>query len=654
MTKRDNISRRQFLKTMAASTAAVAASPLLNTVTSGAAAQDMMYTEAPMLADMDLPPVAERLPSNPRVVPVREEVGQYGGTWRRGFTGRSDMQGPAKLIYAFGLHFNISDDLQTTEIVPGLFDEWTQNDDATEFTFHIRDGLRWSDGELFTTTDVQFWFDWYHNGDLGATRGVLNVAGEPMQLEVVDSNTFTVRFAAPNPLLPFKVARDDTEGQHGGPTMGAPAHYLSQFIPDIGDQAMIDAAMAETEVSTWQELFGEGDTPRGPITWWAANPDVPVMTAWRMVEPLPFSEPIVMERNPYFYCVDETGQQLPYIDRIEHRLFDDNNVFDLWITQGLIDMHERHVAATSFTLYKESEEAGDYRVLLWKGATTNAYHPNTSHDDPVLRELFSDARFREAMSIAINREEINALIYDGLLEPRQASPVTGSPEFDAEFETRWTEYDPDRAMALLDEIGLPVGDDGMRLNPDGDSLSFQLMHSQQGNQSVSDEISLVVGYWTAIGLNVTEDPVERSLYEERVNNNQVDVGFWGMDRSLLIQADPRAYIGGSSQQVYAKRYRQFYEGNKAGVEPPADHPIVQLQTLWDQAATEPDAEKRQAIMAELIGVHKAAPLAIGTVGEPPAPVIVANRMRNVPDGIVSDTSLRNVRVANPEQFFFTE
>jgi peptide/nickel transport system substrate-binding protein len=587
-------------------------------------------------------------------VPVRDEIGQYGGTWRRGYRGVSDMQGPVKLIYAFGLHFNISDDLETTEIVPGLYDEWTQNDDASEFTFHIRDGLKWSDGELFTTTDVQFWYDWYHNGNLGATRNLLNIAGEPMELEIVDSNTFTVRFAAPNPLLPFKIARDDTEGQHGGPTMGAPAHYLSQYIPDLGDQALIDAAIEEHGVSSWEELFGDGGTPRGPIAWWASNPDVPVMTAWRIVAPLPFSEPIVMERNPYFYCVDEEGQQLPYIDRIEHRLFDDGNVFDLWVSQGLIDMHERHVAAANFTFYKENEGVGDYRVFLWKGASTSAYHPNTSHDDPVLRDLFSDARFRHALSIAINRTEINDLIYNGLLEPRQASPVTGSPEFDPEFETRWTEYDPEGAIALLDEIGLPVGDDGMRQRPDGSPLAITLMHSQQGNQAASDEISLVVGYWNTIGLGVSEDPVERSLYEERVENNQVDIGYWGMDRSLLIQADATAYIGGSGQQVYAKRYQQWYEGNEAGIEPPEGHPLRRIRELWGQASTEPDAEKRQALMAELISVHKEAPLAIGTVGEPPAPVIVANRMHNVPDGIVSDTSLRNVRVANPEQFFMVE
>src|SRR5690606_8914446 len=128
--------------------------------------------------------------------------------------------------------------------------------------------------------------------------------------------------------------------------------------------------------------------------------------------------------------------------------FEDNSVFDLWVAQGLIDMQSRHVNSANFTFYKENEELGNYRVVMWRNASTNALHPNINHSDPVLRELFDTAQFREALSIAINRVEINELAYNGLFEPRQASPVSGSPHYDAEFETRWTEYDPDRANQI--------------------------------------------------------------------------------------------------------------------------------------------------------------------------------------------------------------
>ena len=657
MSNQGKLSRRQFLKLAASSTAgAIVANSIFLSDTSGGkvSAQDMMYSDAPMLADMGLPPVNERLPLNPRVVPVRNEIGQYGGTWRRAFGGVSDMQGPVKLIYTFGLHFDISDDLKTIDLVPGLYDEWTQNDDASEYSFHIREGMRWSDGELFDTDDVQFWYDWFYIGELGPDYGTLNFNDTPMELEVVDQYTFIVRFPVSNPLLPLSIARDDTEGPRGGPTMAVPSHYFSKYIPELGDQALIDAAMEQYQVETWQELIGAGGNRQGPIGWWAMNAEIPGMNPWIMESPLPFNDPIVLVRNPYYYCVDAEGQQLPYIDRINHRLFGDNALFDLWITLGEIDMHERHVSAANFTLYKENESDGDYSVFLWKGASTNAYFPNTSHDDPVLHELFNDPRFRQALSISINREDINQIAYNGLYKPRQASPVLGSPQYDEEFEQKWVEYDPESAIALLDEIGLPLGNDGKRTRPDGSPLNIFLLHSRIGEQATLDEITLVVTYWNAIGLNVREDGVERSLYEERVDNNQVDIGFWGLDRSLFIEADPQAYIGGSGQQSYAVRYRQWYLGDENGVEPPEDHPIRRLRALWDQISTEPDEATRAELMKELINVHKEAPLAIGTVGEPPAPVIVSNRMHNVPNGIVSDTTLRNVRVANPEQFYLTE
>ena len=655
MSEKHTLDRRQFLKaTAGAAAAAVAATPLIQALP--AAAQEMMYSQAPMLDDMGLPPVEERLPSNPRVIPVFEEIGEHGGTWRRGYKGRADMQGPAKLFYAFGLHFQYTADLSSVIIVPGLYDEWSQNDDSTEYTFHMREGMKWSDGHPFTTTDVQFWYDWYQNGEIGATRSVLNVGGQNLDLEVVDEETFICRLGQPSPLLPFKVARDDTEGQHGGPTMAAPSHYLSQFVQDHenANQEMIDAAVAANEVPTWQELFGTGGTPRGPISWWATNPDVPVVHAWWMEKPLPFNDPIVLVRNPYFYSVDETGQQLPYVDRIEHTLFEDSAVFDLWITQGLIDMQVRHVNAANFSLYKELEEEGDYRVLLWRGATTNAYHPNTSSDDPRKRAIFSDPRFREALSIAIDRHAINDLIYDGLLEPRQGSPVSGSPDFSAELEQRWTEHDPEKAMALLDDMGMAMGGDGFRTAPDGEPINFQLMHAWVGSQTGTDEVGQVIGSWRAIGLNVTEDGVERSLYQQRAANNQVDIGTWDVDRSLIIQADPRSYIGDSPQQTWALKYNRWRTSGEGenSEEPPEDHPIRRIWAIWEQVTVEPDADKRSALMQELMGVHAEAPFAIGTVGEAPQPVIVSNRMRNVPNDIVDDTSLRNVRVAYPEQFFF--
>jgi len=676
--KHNELSRRDFLRFTASATAmslvaacstgqapapdgdaAAAVDDAAPAAESAAEVPAGQYNEAPMLADLvasgDLPPVDERLPANPRVVSVNEEVGEYGGTWRRAYKGISDRWGPTKLHEEMAIEWDAPDP-DTINVTANFVDRWEQNDDATEFTFYLREGIKWSDGVEFTTEDVQFWYDNIYLGDLGGQEDYYTLNGEPMQLEVIDDYTWKVTFVGPNPLLPITIAKRGG-GIPGGPTMAAPAHYLSQFIPDHenGDQAMIDAALEETGVSTWQELFGQGGNMQGPIGFWFLNPERPVISAWRMVVAPP-ADPCVMERNPYYYQVDEQGNQLPYIDEITHDFFDSNEVFDLWIAQGRIDCQARHVSAANFTFYKESEGEGDYTVQIWRTASTNCLHPNINNADPVLAELFDTPQFREALSIAIDREGINSLVYDGLFEPRQASPVTGSPNYDEEFEQRWTEYDPERANQLLDELGLELGDDGIRLRPDGEPLSFTILHRALTGTPGADEISQVEQYWRDIGLDVNQEVVERSLYEERVNNADVDVGVWGCDRNSVVMADPGRYLGTIQDGPWAPAFGAWWENAPSAkqVEPPEDHIIREIWSLWEQTRAEPDETKRNALFTELLNIHKEHPWMIGTVGEAPRPVIVSNNFGNMLAGYIGDDTLRDLGLINPQQFFIRQ
>ncbi len=649
------MSRRTFLQVTAASTAAVAAAA---TPFAALAKQDMMYNEAPALAELvasgDLPPVEERLPSNPRVITPRVEVGQYGGTWRRAFKGISDRWGPTKLNEEMAIEWD-APDVDTINVIANYISGWEQNDDASAFTFTLREGLKWSDGSPFTTADVQFWYDNMYLGELGNKANQLTIGGEDMGLEVVDELTWTVTFPAPNPILPIFIAKS-TLGLPGGPTMAAPVAYFSQFIPDLtDDQAKIDAAIEANGVGTWQELFGNAGDLQGPIGFWFRNPEKPGLNAW-VAGNLPTEDPYRMVRNAYYHAIDTAGNQLPYIDEITHDLFDDNAVFDLWIAQGRIDMQSRHVNSGNFTFYKESEEAGNYQVILWTNASTGALHPNISHKDPVLRDLFDNADFRQALSISIDREEINDLIYDGLFEPRQASPVSGSPNYDPEFETKWTEYDPDAANALLDGIGLTERDaNGFRLRPDGETLSFRILHRSTTGSQGADEMQLIENYWRAIGLDVSQDVVERSLYEDRVESGDVDVGVWGVDRSSVVIADPGRYIGTIDDGPWATMYGHWWDVGSPhpAMEPPEGHPIREIWNLWEQAQVEPDEATRNALFQQIIDIHKEHPYQIGTVGESPRINIVANNFKNVEAGYIADDTLRDIGLLNPCQFFIT-
>jgi peptide/nickel transport system substrate-binding protein len=660
----NELSRRDFLKaTAAAAAAAVAAraAPLA----SAAPTQQGAYKESPMLAELvaagELPPVEERLPTNPRVITPYNEVGEYGGTWRRAFKGLSDRWGPTKLNEEMAIEWDAPDP-DTTNLAVNFISEWSQNEDATEYTFTLRDGLKWSDGVPITTEAVQFWYDEIFLTNLLNKPDFYIVGSEDMELEVVDELTWKVRFAAPNPLLPIRIAKS-TGGMTGGPTMAAPGHYLYKYLPHLtDDQSLIDAAMEKYGVATWEELHFEaapGDG-RGPINFWFRNPELPIINAWR-AKNSPLEDPYIMERNPYYHAVDTEGNQLPYIDTINHALFEDNQTLNLWIAQGLIDMQNRHLSTSDFTFFKENEEAGDYQVLLWKAASTHAFHPNICNPDPVLRELFDKAEFREALSIAIDRNEINDLIYNGVMEPRQASPVSGSPEFDPDFETRWTEYNPARADELLDGLGLAERDgDGFRKRPDGETLSFRITYTEVVGVITPDEIQLVEDYWRAIGLQVSQEVVERSLYEQRVRNGNVEVGVWYVDRSSVVKADPGRYLGlvhdGPWAPLYAHWLAAQLTPNPAEYqfpteEPPEGHPIREIRALWEKVQVEPDEATRNALFMQLLDIHKAHPYQIGTVGEDPQPVIVKNNFFNVGGGFISDDTLRNVGLLRPVQFF---
>ena len=240
------------------------------------------------------------------------------------------------------------------------------------------------------------------------------------------------------------------------------------------------------------------------------NPDLPVISAWMIETPAP-SERAVMVRNPYYHAVDAEGNQLPYIDYVTHDLFESGETANLWVVQGLIDMQGRHISGiANYTLFKENEEAGNYEVVLWKRASTSALFPNLNVEDPFLNELFNDVRFRQAVSHALNRDEINDVDLNGLGEPRQASPASGSPQYDAEFESKWVEYDLDTGNALLDEIGLTERDgDGFRLRPDGETLEIIIT-----TRSNDPSLELLPAYLEGIGIKASVSILERSLFEE--------------------------------------------------------------------------------------------------------------------------------------------
>jgi peptide/nickel transport system substrate-binding protein len=636
------------------------ATPASGGATTPSATAGGNYKEAPMLTTLvssgKLPPVAQRVPSNPRVLTPLEEVGQYGGTWRGAYRGLSDRVGPTKQNEENFIRWTASDP-KTIKLVANIPEKWEANADASEYTFYLRKGMKWSDGSDVTTDDVKFCVeDVMFYKDIRPfppyyLRQRIGTEYKNATVTIVDKYIFKVKYAAPFPLLPIQMAKLGG-GANGQPGFIMPAAYLKKFHAKYASADDIAKAVAAKKVQTAADLWGKAGDLEGAVPFWFINPDLPVITAWKIVNPTP-AEPVVEERNPFFWQVDTAGNQLPYIDKIEYSLFDNNDVLNLRVASGQIDMQLRSMTVGSYTFYKENEAKGKYRTLRWTAASTDAYYFNINNPDPVLAKLYDTPDFRQAVSIAINRDELNELVWNGLGEARQASPVKGSPEYDAELEQTWVKYDPKAANDLLDKLGLKKGGDGFRLRPDGKLLELNVEQTDIAGSPNDDQHQRVKKYWEAVGLKTNMKFVERSLYEQRYRNSEVEVGAWGCDRCSVVKADPGRWLGYYGDGPWAPAYGFWYNQDPyKQIEPPQDHPIREMWKLWDQCQVEPDEAKRNALFQQILGVHKKAPYMIGVNGAKVQPAIVANNFRNFPDGYIADDTLRDIGLTNPAQYFF--
>ncbi len=611
----------------------------------------LSFNEAPMLAEKvasgALPPVEERLPENPRIITPVESVGTYGGVWRRAFKGPSDRWGPTKLMEERVLRATM-DGEQNVSYVPGWVESYDANEDSSQYTFHLREGMRWSDGEPVTTEDIRFWYeDVFLNKDLmPSIPSLYTAAGEPMTLDIIDDYTFKVSFAAPYPLFLTILAKEST-GKPGldRPGFIEPFHYMKDFHPKYADEAALQAVMDKFGAKSWTELWGD----KGQIHAWWFNPDMPVLTAWRVVTPPP-ADTVVMERNPYYYGVDPDGNQLPYIDRIEHRLFQDNEALNLMIVQGEIDLQSRHLSGSDFTLFKENEDAGNYTVDTWIKAQTWTLYPNLTVKDEQLKTLFEDRRFREALAVSIDRETINELVFSGQGEPRQASPVSGSPFYDAELEAQWTSWDPDRANQLLDEVGLTEKDsDGFRLLPNGERLTVVI---ETYHSNLLAMLELVQSDWAEIGVEALVRGLDRTVVRQHMEVGDLQILLESFDRASIITADPVRFLGRYSQ---AHEYFKWWDSKgESGVEPPEGHPIRTVWAAWEAAQTAPTLEAANANAQKMVDLYKEAGWNIGLIGEEPAMFVRSNNMHNFPTGLIEDDALRGIGLAQAQQFYLKQ
>jgi peptide/nickel transport system substrate-binding protein len=609
------------------------------------------YQEAPVLQERvaagELPPVADRLPENPLVLTPLEAIGTYGGTWN--LVQESDFPWwGSHLLYEDLAMWNPDQ----SAFVPELAESWSYNDDSTQLTLNLREGLKWSDGMPMTADDYIFWWEEVVLGtDLDGNPSPWSwfqqpwtKAGEqPMQLEKVDDFTILHTFAAPNPNAHY--------WWETGPVFQRvwPTHFLKQFHPQYND-----AANGWEDLQNAVNFHGFG------------KPDMPVLTPWKTAEYLP-DQRIVLERNPYFWKVDTDGNQLPYIDRIVIDYVGTMENVKLRILNGEVDFQIRpEMTGADYPLLFEGQEQGNYEVRLFhtgRGAQP-ALYPNLNHPDANLQAFFRDQRVRIALSIGIDRALINDVIYNGLLQPFQGTigadswhfKVGDGPALLEEWQQAYAEYDPERANQLLDEAGYVRGQDGSRIFPDGSKISFvaTINTADQGTKNYVDAMQMVKEAWAELGIEVILDDVSQEEYDQTIDAGTFDMYVYeSSDHNAFTW--PAQLIPVVHRRSWPMVTMWYQTNGEQGSGPEAYPGDVEerLLAIWEKIQTETDELARHKLVHDAIRIHiDEGPFFIGVVGEPTIPGVIHRGFRNVGnDAITGPWWANSPRNMYPEQFF---
>lgn len=621
------------------------------------AAQDGVYHESPMLAERvaagELPPVEERLPPEPLVVEPTNMIGQYGGTlYCAGLA--PETTNDCQIGTVTGL-FRFSHDL--SEAYPEVAESYEFNEDYTSVTIKLREGIKWSDGMPFTADDMVFYFeDWQLDKDLfPATSAIWQPGGEILQVTKLDDYTVQFDFAVPNPafaLIHYSAA----------PMIPwRPKHFMSQLHMKYNPQA--DEEAKALGFDSWKTRFTNIANTWG---YGAQDPALPVLDPW-----VPISrdtQGMIYERNPYYFKVDPEGNQLPYIDRLDVEYVSDLEVMNLKTISGELSIAGLDMLLINYPVIKGAEATAGYRTVLVyseRGADV-ALALNQVHPDLVLREIFNDVRFRQALSVGINRDEINELVFLGQGTPRQVTINPSASFFKEEWATHYAQYDPALANQLLDEMGLELGADGVRMRPDGRPLAFQLEFLPHEGPK-TEVAELVVRHWRDLGLQVEAASRERSFLSTRLTAMEQDMSGWHVDRQLERAAYAYGWEasklgpGGNSAILYANGWRLWLlSGGEQGVEPPqAAKDLAAAFSDWQKTVMgTPEYEAAGIRAYDLVAENL---WVIGVIGSAPQPIVVANNLENVfTEAVFAGEEQIWWGAANhfwhphhPEQWFFT-
>ncbi|MCE0504118.1 ABC transporter substrate-binding protein [Roseivivax sp. GX 12232] len=604
--------------------------------------------QAPMLDALvesgDLPPVAERVGTEPFVHAPVEGVRSYGGTLRQLYSGGGDE---AVLWLFYGYEPLLRWNQDADGVVPNIAESYEVNEDASVFTFDLREGMRWSDGHPFTAHDIVWFFDHVQpDENIDPTNRLQFLVNQEVSARAIDDYTLEITLGQSNAMFPILLAQP-----HANWLANYPPHYLEQFHGGFNDDA--GALAAEEGYQSWYEMFQDKLDP-------FQNIDKPTINAWVLTRPESDPTQVEYARNPYYWKVDDEGNQLPYIDGAVMEIVENREVMLLKAVNGEVDWIARYInTAENRPVFFENIERADldYFEIVVARSSPIQIHMNRTAQDPIVRKVLNDRDVRIAMSHAIDREEISQLIYAGQCSPaHQTSPRPEEAAFyDEEMGTQFTEHDVARANQLLDEAGYDQRDSkGWRMTPDGEPIAM-IATVRADRQPYVDMMPFLTEAWQEIGLNVEWRSVEKSAKNAFRDSNQHHILIDDGDgASMGAYIFPRAYVPLHPDSAWMTGWVHWATGvGSDPQEPPAW--MKEVISLHQAMQKEPDLDRQNQLYRDILAIHK-------EQFNVPGICLPANnigfhtkRLRNVPDVLHGGTvNLGFPGPAAPEQFAILE
>jgi peptide/nickel transport system substrate-binding protein len=611
------------------------------------------YKQAPALDELvksgKLPPVDQRIPADVAITAVKE-VGKYGGILHvaSGDTSFGDIK-----MYMTDPPIKWKADLTGYE--PGLAKAYEWSDDGKTFTLHMRKGVKWSDGQPYTSADWKFWWEDLVNAadqKLYSVPGYMrNTDGTPITLSFPDD--YTVVWTSTDRALwidPYFLAQGFWE--FNDPKM-KPAHFLKAAHPKY------------TTGKTWDDLSN--------LDKWWMTPDYPTVMAWCFDSKTEDGSNFVMKRNPYYWRIDTEGNQLPYIDSINIEIVKDDQVRLLNASQGKYEVMIRGLGApTNQGFLQEGAAKGNYKILTgWKVGTGGwpcyfinldyveggkNYEDDTAEHAKEVRDLLRADKFRQALSVGVDRQRVIDVAWKGIGEAKNYTLSPQSWHFAGEegqkvykeWAASFTEYSIEKANSWLDEVGMKKGSDGFRTLPSGKPFQLWFDVDDWGGDmdvNMNGTMEIKAQYEKNLALscninNVKGQPVAGTRHSEGQYMLKValeaEMDIWTFPDQMFAVRNNYSFPlagrwfgnGGDACKVSAPE-KQYAE---CGMKPEPGSPQEALQALYRKGQNTKSIEDRHKIVYEAIKIFEEhGPFHLGIAGDVQAMAIAKNTMRNVLD-----------------------